>query len=406
MNRLGKYLGVKIDFHQNKKEVYKEIVDRIQGKLNGWKAQLLSQAGRFTLAQSVLQSIPIYQFSTLAFPKKYTDKIDSLTNNFFWGYKNDRPAMHLLKKSIVFSPKNLGGTGLRFSHLVNQALLAKQVWKFHSQPTSVLSQWISSKYFKDNMDSHPTSTTQPSWVWKSVQSSSNLITQFLWWRIGNAKSVPFRSPFWWSSMLAHDAAITTNSELIDSRSNNWNSQKVQNNFPTNIATEILGIPISVCDTQDVLIWSTSPSGSYQTSYGYSVLFEQSQISTSASNSSIPEDFWQLLWKLKFPKRIQVFLWKLFHDALPTSANLHLHHLNVTQDCLFCHASAETTFHLFFDCPFARSIWFGSILALRTHFLTATAYKTWLIAWICYLLFYLLFGKVGINSYFKECRMIH
>lgn len=41
VNCLGKYLGVNIDLHQNKKEVYKDMVDRIQNKLHGWKAQLL-----------------------------------------------------------------------------------------------------------------------------------------------------------------------------------------------------------------------------------------------------------------------------------------------------------------------------------------------------------------------------
>ncbi|KAL9431609.1 hypothetical protein AB3S75_026743 [Citrus x aurantiifolia] len=41
------------------KATYQEIVDTVDKKLSGWNAMLLSLAGRITLAQSVIQAIPI-----------------------------------------------------------------------------------------------------------------------------------------------------------------------------------------------------------------------------------------------------------------------------------------------------------------------------------------------------------
>lgn len=97
-----------IDLHQNKKDVFKDMVDKVQNKLHSWKANMLSQAGRLTLAKSVLQSLPIYQFSTIHFPKKYTDQIDALTTNFFWGFKNDWPSIHMLKKINSYASSAFG----------------------------------------------------------------------------------------------------------------------------------------------------------------------------------------------------------------------------------------------------------------------------------------------------------
>lgn len=43
---------------------------------------------------------------------------------------------------------------------------------------SLLSQWVTAKYFHNDIESNPKNTTQPSWVWKSVITSCNLIAQF------------------------------------------------------------------------------------------------------------------------------------------------------------------------------------------------------------------------------------
>ncbi|KAF7822581.1 reverse transcriptase [Senna tora] len=42
-NKLGKYLGVQIDEKLNGVEAFKQMTDKIEAKLSGWKAKLLSQ---------------------------------------------------------------------------------------------------------------------------------------------------------------------------------------------------------------------------------------------------------------------------------------------------------------------------------------------------------------------------
>ena len=41
---------------------FQDLVDKMQAILQGWKARILSQAGRTTVIKSVLQSMPFYTF--------------------------------------------------------------------------------------------------------------------------------------------------------------------------------------------------------------------------------------------------------------------------------------------------------------------------------------------------------
>lgn len=61
---LGKYLGVPFSKGRNKKKAYGSILDKVCLRLVGWKEKLLNLAGRATLVQSTISSIPIYTMKT------------------------------------------------------------------------------------------------------------------------------------------------------------------------------------------------------------------------------------------------------------------------------------------------------------------------------------------------------
>lgn len=79
---LGKYLGVFVD-NDLKKANFSEMVEKINQKLSGWKAKLLSQAGRLQLIKSVLSSTPLCRMSSFSFPKKYLQQMNATMVNFF-----------------------------------------------------------------------------------------------------------------------------------------------------------------------------------------------------------------------------------------------------------------------------------------------------------------------------------
>ena len=59
-NDLGKYLGVLLQHSRVSSGMYQEIIDKVERRLSRCTASHLSLAGHITLAQSVLQAIPIY----------------------------------------------------------------------------------------------------------------------------------------------------------------------------------------------------------------------------------------------------------------------------------------------------------------------------------------------------------
>ncbi|XP_075663428.1 uncharacterized protein LOC142633026 [Castanea sativa] len=78
---LGKYLGFPIK-HSGTLQDFGYILERVQGRLAGWKANLLSFAGRLVLTQAVTSTIPNYAMQCGVLPAKILSNVDRLSRNF------------------------------------------------------------------------------------------------------------------------------------------------------------------------------------------------------------------------------------------------------------------------------------------------------------------------------------
>ena len=78
---LRKYLGFPIK-HSGTPQDFGFILDRVQGRLARWKANLLSFAGRLVLTQTVTSTIPNYAMQCCALPAKVLTNVDRLSCNF------------------------------------------------------------------------------------------------------------------------------------------------------------------------------------------------------------------------------------------------------------------------------------------------------------------------------------
>lgn len=87
-NDLGKYLGMPLLHSRVTKKTYQSITDKVEKRLSGWNASHLSLVRRITLAQSVVQSIPIYALQTVNLPVSIKAKIDNTCKKFIWGGAN------------------------------------------------------------------------------------------------------------------------------------------------------------------------------------------------------------------------------------------------------------------------------------------------------------------------------
>lgn len=126
---LGKYLGIPIIHMRVKKQNFSHIMEKIQNKLSGWKANLLSFVGRATLVKSVTSIIPNYSMHILKFPVNICEKIDRLNINFMWGNTNEKRKVHLVKWEKECRPKAMCGLGIRAVRDNNAAFSSKIAWR-------------------------------------------------------------------------------------------------------------------------------------------------------------------------------------------------------------------------------------------------------------------------------------
>lgn len=122
------------------------LIEKVNNKLWGWKAKLLSQVKRVTLINSVLQSLPVYSFSCLKVPDKICTKLNSLINAFCWGHQPSERKLHLINWNSICRPRNEGGLVIRKFKLMNQPLITKQFWRSIQQPQSIMAKTLIPKY--------------------------------------------------------------------------------------------------------------------------------------------------------------------------------------------------------------------------------------------------------------------
>lgn len=79
---LPKYLGLPFLFGKSKKAAFQDILDKVSGKIDSWRAKTLSQARRTVLIKSTTSSIPSYAMSTFLLPSSITSVFTECLKNF------------------------------------------------------------------------------------------------------------------------------------------------------------------------------------------------------------------------------------------------------------------------------------------------------------------------------------
>ncbi len=90
------YLGVPITGRRLRVTECSGLVQRVEARLEGWRASSLSMMGRLTLVRSVLGSMPVYLMANTVVPKTTLLKIERLLRSFLWGSHSGGHGVHLV----------------------------------------------------------------------------------------------------------------------------------------------------------------------------------------------------------------------------------------------------------------------------------------------------------------------
>ncbi|KAA3469656.1 reverse transcriptase [Gossypium australe] len=316
------------------------LVDQILMRIEGWSNGFLSQGGKEVFIKAVLQAIPTYAMSCFLLPNSLCRTMESIFAKFWWEKGKGRRGIHWCQWSQLCRPKTEGGLGFRNLAQFNVALLAKQGWRFLTNPNSLVTRVFKAKYFPRSDFINSQLGNKTSYVWRSIWAAKGVLEKCLIWKVGTGTSISIYSDVWVPSQVNSRLLTTVDgsnlnkvAELIDSQSREWNRE----------------IP-----HEDFLAWSGEHSGEFSVKSTYKLL--QSFDPRAYAVQNVYKDFYRKLWLIDLPTKVKINAWKASWNYLPTRANLFYKKLTADALCPRCGVAAKTIDHLFRECPLSVEVW--------------------------------------------------
>jgi zinc-binding in reverse transcriptase len=104
---------------------------------------------------------------------------------------------------------------------------------------------------------------------------------------------------------------------------------------------LLNVPIPGVTDQDVVVWKQTPNGNYTIKLFY-LFLKQGLL--------ILSDLY-VIWDLKIPPRMQVFIWIMVQNKILTIEALKRRGWSIVGICYMCRSNDESTNYLFNKCQF-------------------------------------------------------
>ena len=179
------------------RQTFNQVTDRVNKRLAGWKAKVLSPAGRMTLIQSTLSSIPYFAMQTAKLPRSLCDNLDRKIRGFLWGGNAKQRKVHNVNWETVTKSKDCGGLGLRSMRQMNTAFMMKLGWRVLNEQESLWSRVLRSKYCKGRCDMEMfQEKTNVSNAWQGILSSVKFLRQGIRQEVGNGTQTLFWHHNW------------------------------------------------------------------------------------------------------------------------------------------------------------------------------------------------------------------
>jgi hypothetical protein len=151
--------------------------------------------------------------------------------------------------------------------------------------------------------------------------------------------------------------------LIDNGS--WDETAVRRYFYPCDASEIFKIKLLPSSTPDFVAWHYEKNGLFSVRSAYRLAVWNQYGVGQIGSSSVSEQgrvAWKKVWSVKVPSKVNVFIWKIVNNGLPTRVNKKYRHLEQEDICELCGLQAEDAYHAVIRCPHAAAL----RLAMRDH----------------------------------------
>ncbi|GLT56437.1 hypothetical protein SLA2020_294760 [Shorea laevis] len=276
LEQAGKYLGFPTHVGRARTAAFSNLKGSFWMRINEWREQPLSRAGREVLIKSILQSLPTYIMGLFCLPLTLCAELEKIMNKYWWGGGGDIHKIHWMEWKKLALPKKYGGLGFRALHEFNTAMLAKQGWRMLVNAESLAAKMLKARYFPRsdflNSELKPTSSL----IWRSIWTSKELLKQGCRRLIGDGRSTLIWGDPWLpsdtqclvQSSRPEGSELMYVSDLIDENTCTWRRDLVMENFNPHEAQLIMSIPLSWMRRNDGWTWLFTRDGNYSVRSGY------------------------------------------------------------------------------------------------------------------------------------------
>ncbi|XP_019173838.1 PREDICTED: uncharacterized protein LOC109169412 [Ipomoea nil] len=375
---LGKYLGVPAIHGRVTSATHSDLLARISGRLDGWKAKTLSLAGRVVLARSVLNAMPAYTMQTTYLPKGVCLEIEKRTRKFVWGSSDADRKMNLVNWNLVTTATEAGGLGIKRMCELNMAYMAKLGWRLLAEKDSLWAQTINVKYRKSE-DIHDLrqGRRKVSNAWRGIAAAWPAMHQGVSCVARSGASTRFWMDKWISTEPLYDQLLAPIPlpELYGmvrdywDETRGWKWELLEHALPQEEIRNLAGKVLTSAEIQDELGWSMEINGKFTVRSMYQALV--------GDHRNAPDGMWRRIWRMKVPARVSMFLWLLRHKKLLTNVERAKRKLTADPFCFLCAGKVEDLQHLFRECPAAKGIWEASLPRRVNAQLNGLAWEQWL-----------------------------
>nr|KYP51130.1 Transposon TX1 uncharacterized [Cajanus cajan] len=314
--RIGKYLGVPMTHGQPRCADFKDVMDKIQGRLAAWKSKLLNKAGKLCLVKSTISSIPVYSMQTLWLPQAVCNRIDQACRRMLWAKSDSTRFWSPVSWDVVTQPMTFGGLGVREARRVNLSLLGKLIWDLLTAPQKPWVHILSSIYLHGDSILCAQNRRGASPTWLSLIKALPSLREGFEPHLGSGASSLWYTDWsgtgLWCGRVPFVHIADTNRTFADYWvSDHWDFNSLYTAIPAGLIQSVQRLTVANASLGlDHFAWRGDSSWCYTAASGYRFL---------ATGSSIEEDeVWKKLWKLRLPEKVKFFLWQCFHSALPTN----------------------------------------------------------------------------------------
>nr|GEW51620.1 RNA-directed DNA polymerase, eukaryota [Tanacetum cinerariifolium] len=332
-----KYLGVPIGCNMSRCANWDAIINKFSYKLSRWKSCMIFVSGRLTLIKSVLSSLPTYFMSLYKVPTSICSKWESIRNNIFIGANTGVKKMTWVSWNKCVISKKLGGLDIGSIFGLNAGLLFKWIWRYMQNLDDLWASVIKAIHGHNGGIHADSRHSSNQGTWCGILSMVNylkskgidllsLCTQ----KLGNGSSILFWDDAWCGNRplkvlfpRVHLLDIDKGCQVVSQiSSNDWNS------FLRRLARG-------------------------DSSKGFTVAFVRYMLDSRFLDVSPTAT----RWIRDIPIKVNVFLWRLSLNKLPSRMNLDKKGIDVDLIlCPICNDDVETFNHLFFSCDMAKDLW--------------------------------------------------